>query len=139
MQDLNTREKIRALYQAGEEAVITFVQGLLDHISLLEKRINVLEEQLKKNSRNSDKPPSSDGLKRHIPNSRTKSSRQSGAQKGHKGHTLKMVSNPDHIQVHSVEECSHCHASLKDVEVFDHKKRQVFDIYSTKSGLHLLA
>ncbi len=135
MQDLSTKEQIRVLYNSGEEAVITFVQGLLDKISHLElliesqeERIMVLEEQLKKNSRNSDKPPSSDGLKRQIPNSRAKSSRKSGGQKGHEGHTLKMVSKPDHIQNHKVEECSHCHHSLKDTEVIDHKKRQVFDI-----------
>lgn len=109
MSDSSTTEQIRVLYSTGEESVITFVQGLLDKISHLEqligsqeKRIMVLEEQLKKNSRNSDKPPSSDGLKRQIPNSRTKSSRQSGGQKGHEGHTLTMVSNPDHIQNHGV-------------------------------------
>ena len=135
MSDSSTKEQIRVLYNTGEESVITFVQGLLDKISHLEqliesqeKRIMVLEEQLKKNSRNSDKPPSSDGLKRQIPNSRTKSSRQSGGQKGHEGHTLKMVSKPDHIKNYGVEECSHCHRSLKDTEVIEHKKRQVFDI-----------
>jgi transposase len=135
MQDLSTKGQIRVLYNSGEESVITFVQGLLDKISHLEhliesqeKHIMVLEEQLKKNSRNSDKPPSSDGLKRQIPNSRTKSSRKSGGQKGHEGHTLKMVSKPDSIQNHGVEECSHCHRTLKDTEVIEHKKRQVFDI-----------
>lgn len=135
MQDLSTKELIRVLYHTGEELVLTFVHGLLDKISHLEhliesqeKRIMILEEQLKKNSRNSDKPPSSDGLKRHIPNSRTKSSRKSGGQKGHEGHTLKMVSKPDHIQNYGVGECSHCHRSLKDTEVIEHKKRQVFDI-----------
>ncbi|MHA1337918.1 MAG: IS66 family transposase, partial [Promethearchaeota archaeon] len=60
---MSTKEQIRVLYNSGEEAVITFVQGLLDKISHLElliesqeERIMVLEEQLKKNSRNSDKP-----------------------------------------------------------------------------------
>jgi transposase len=135
MKDLSTKEKIRALYNAGEEAVIIFVQGLLDNVSHLkqlvesqEKRIVALEEQLKKNSRNSDKPPSSDGLKRQIPNSRTKSSRPSGGQKGHDGHTLKMVAEPDQILKHRVDECSHCHRTLKGTKVIEYKKRQVFDI-----------
>lgn len=135
MPDLITTEQIRVLYNTGEEAVISLVQGLLAKVSHLEhliesqeKRIMALEEQLKKNSRNSDKPPSSDGLKRQILNSRTKSSRNSGGQPGHDGHTLKMVSEPDHIRNHGVDECSHCHCSLQDTEVIERKKRQVFDI-----------
>jgi transposase len=135
MQEVITKEQIRVLYTSGEETVISLVQGLLDKISQLEclvesqeKRIMALEEQLKKNSRNSDKPPSSDGLKRKIANSRTKSSRQSGGQKGHDGHTLKMVSEPDHVREHVADECSRCHHSLQDTEVLEYKKRQVFDI-----------
>ncbi len=135
MKDLSTKEQIRVLYNAGEEAVITLVQGLLDKISHLEqliasqeKRIIALEEQLKKNSRNSDKPPSSDGMKRQITSSRKKSSRQSGGQKGHDGHTLKMVAEPDLVRKHCVDECSHCNRSLQDTEVIEYKKRQVFDI-----------
>lgn len=135
MPDLITKGQIRALYNAGEEAVETLVQGLLDKISHLEhliesqeKRIMALEEQLKKNSRNSDKPPSSDGLKRQIPSSRTKSSRQSGGQKGHDGHTLKMVDKPDLVRKHAVDQCSQCHNSLQDIDVAEYKKRQVFDI-----------
>jgi len=135
MENLYTREQLKALYDQGEDAVITFIQSLLDHIFHLEqivksqdRRITALEEQLKKNSRNSDKPPSSDGLKRQITNSRTKSSRQSGGQKGHDGHTLKMVSEPDQIRKHGVDECSYCHRSLQDTDVIEYKKRQVFDI-----------
>ena len=33
MQDLSTKEQIRVLYNAGQEAVITLVQGLFDKIS----------------------------------------------------------------------------------------------------------
>ena len=135
MPDLSTKEQIRALYNAGEEAVVTLVQGLFDKISHLEqlvesqeKRIMILEEQLKKNSRNSDKPPSSDGLRRKFTRSRTKSSRQSGGQKGHNGHTLKMVDKPDQIQKHVLDQCCHCHNPLKDTDIIAYKKRQVFDI-----------
>jgi len=135
MKDLSTKEQIRVLYDASEKVVITLVQGLLDKIAHLEqivesqeKRIMALEEQLKKNSRNSDKPPSSDGLKRQIKSTRSKSFRQSGGQKGHDGHTLKMVSEPDHNRKHGIEECTHCHGSLQDAEIVGYKKRQVFDI-----------
>jgi transposase len=59
---------------------------------------------LAKNSQTSSKPPSSDGLqKKPAPKSlRETGKRQSGGQKGHKGETLEMVSDPDHIEVHHV-------------------------------------
>lgn len=139
MKDLATREQIKALYVAGEDAVITLVESLMEKISQLEqvvksqeKRIMALEEQLNKNSRNSDKPPSSDGLKRQIKDSRPKSSRKSGGQKGHNGHTLKMIDNPDHIENHKLDNCSHCHNSLQGSKIIEYKKRQVFDIPALK-------
>jgi transposase len=135
MKDLSTRERIKALYTAGEEAVTAVIESLLEENSQLrkiveahEKRIMALEERLKKNSHNSDKPPSSDGLKRPTKSSRPKSSRKSGGQKGHNGNTLKMVDKPDNIEHHSIEECSHCHHPLANSEIMGYKKRQVFDI-----------
>ncbi|MDQ7034047.1 MAG: hypothetical protein Q9P01_04210 [Anaerolineae bacterium] len=44
----------------------------------------------------------------------------------HKGATLKMVSEPDHIEVHHVRTCSNCQADLSHVEVTEIEKRQVF-------------
>ena len=128
MDQLPTHEDIHAAYVQGEEAIIELVDGLLAVIQHLAARVQALEDQVAKNSRNSSKPPSSDGFKRQITSSRTKSSRQSGGQKGHDGHTLKMVDNPDQIRKHVVDECSHCHHSLQKTEVIDYKKRQVFDI-----------
>jgi len=91
--------------------------------------IQALGDQLAKNSRNSSKPPSSDGYRKPRTKSlRKPSGKKNGGQKGHEGHTLEFVENPDHVKVYKVKECEHCHASLEDKEPVDYAKRQVFDI-----------
>jgi len=96
----------------------------------LEARIQDLEDRLAKNSSNSGKPPSSDGLaKKPAPKSlRESGQRKSGGQKGHKGETLKMVDEPDPLEVRSVQEYPHCQTDLSVVAVREVEKRQVFDI-----------
>lgn len=93
-----------------------------------------LRDQTAKNSRNSSKPPSSDGLsKPPRPKSlRPKGQKPLGGQPGHRGDTLKRVDKPDHIKTHPVAECAHCHASLENEPAIGHQKRQVFDIPPVK-------
>ena len=61
-------EGIRVAYRQGEEAVIVLVERLLkgqaEAIVQLESRIEVLENQASKDSKNSSKPPSGDGFKK---------------------------------------------------------------------------
>ena len=84
-----SREQIITLYQAGPDAVISLVEYLQESIELLSKRIDALELQAKTNSRNSSKPPSSDGLVRPKPKStRKRSGKKPGGQPGHEGTTL---------------------------------------------------
>ena len=72
--------------------------ALVDIIQTLQQRVEYLESQLKKNSSNSSKPPSSDGLKKPKPkNLRKSNGRKSGGQPGHAGRTLKRVNHPDKI------------------------------------------
>jgi len=98
-------------------------------IRQLEKRLEKLERQLAKNSTNSSKPPSSDGLKKPKPKSRRKKGkRKSGGQSGHKGKTLEMVGMPDKVIVHEVGRCEHCQGNLATVEAERVVKRQVFDL-----------
>ena len=56
-----SREEIHTAYQQGEEAVVALFEETL---SKLVDRIQALEDQIAKNSRNSGKPPSSDGLRK---------------------------------------------------------------------------
>lgn len=94
-----------------------------------EAQIQELKAQLAQNSGNSSKPPSSDGYRKPKPkNNRSKSTRNSGGQPNHKGHTLEPITEPAHIEVHTVHECSHCRAALTEVEASNVEKRQVFDL-----------
>ena len=83
-----------------------------------EKQIADLERQLasrKKNSTNSSKPPSSDGLagaQRPRCSSRKKSKRKPGGQPGHTGHNRPPVENPDRIEEVLPQECKHCGTAL---------------------------
>ena len=124
-----TPEEIRAVYQEGEEAVLQLVIELQTVLSTLAARLQVLEDQQAKNSRNSSKPPSSDGLKKPRQRSlRQPSGKKAGAQPGHPGHRLDMVEHPDHCEVHRVSACPHCHTDLNAVEPSTYARRQVFDL-----------
>src|SRR4030042_428456 len=117
--------EIRAAFREGEDAVVRLFYETLGKLT---ERIQRLEDQIAKNSGNSSKPPSSDGLKKKPKSLRQKSGKKSGGQPGHAGHTLKAVVTPDYVQVHQVKRCHHCQASLEEVEAQGYEKRQVFDI-----------
>lgn len=106
------------------------IESLLEIIERLEARIRELEQRLNKNSSNSSKPPSSDGLSKP---SRTSSLREngknkSGGQLGHKGETLKQSETPDIIKKHELMTCPDCHHSLLPSPLLGIVRRQVFDI-----------
>lgn len=133
------REEILQVYEQGPDAVVDLVQGLIREFTAiierqaaeireLKERVKTLENQLNKNSRNSSKPPSSDGFKKPKPKSlRSKGERTPGGQAGHKGHTLEFSPTPDHIIVHKAATCS-CGHHLEQEPVLRYEKRQVHDL-----------
>lgn len=113
------------------------ISTLLTKIAELEKvvkeqaeRITDLERRLNKNSSNSSKPPSSDGLGKppRTTSLRENGKHKSGGQKGHKGETLKQTESPDIVKKHVLTTCPDCHHSLLQSPSLGIVKRQVFDI-----------
>jgi transposase len=123
-----SREEIRAIYAQGEDAVILLVESLLERIEQLERRLEALEDQRHKDSRNSGKPPSGDGFGKRTQSLRSKSERKSGGQKGHPGSTLEWSQQVDEVVQHSVSHCQECGESLSDVAVESLILRQVHDL-----------
>ncbi len=123
-----SRDEIRAVYTQGEDAVVALVEGLLERIAMLEERVEALENQINKNSRNSSKAPSSDGFKPRTKSQRRKSERSSGGQLGHRGSTLEWSTEVHQVEQHCVAACSVCGQSLNDVALEAWDLRQVRDI-----------
>ena len=97
-------------------------------LAMLQERIGQLEARLKLNSRNSSKPPSSDGLAKPAPKSlRLKGQRSVGGQKGHEGNTLRQSAQVDQVITHqSATLCPACQGEWSAHEVID--RRQVFEL-----------
>ena len=100
--------------------------GLETENADLKARVAELESQINSNSRNSSKPPSSDGYKKKPAFPRKKKGKQ-GGQQGHKGRTLKQVEHPDKTVKHKPGPCD-CGHVFSDEELSVAETRQVFDL-----------
>jgi len=126
---------------AGEDAerpgYAELVAGLAAanaRVAELEALVAELRAKLGKNSRNSSKPPSSDGLSKPPVNKdrslRRRSGRRPGGQEGHEGAHLERVEVPDKEIGHDPEgSCEECGRDLADAELLEGgERRQVFDL-----------
>lgn len=119
---------IRAVYREGEEAVVALFKVLIARLERTEARLDALENQQHKDSRNSSKPPSGDGFKKRTKSLRKKSERPSGGQVGHPGSTLEWSADIDEVVQHLVNACESCGASLSAVAAIDYERRQVHEL-----------
>ena len=102
-----------------------------NEVNTLNTKINKLTDEnqnlkdiINKDSGNSSKPPSSDGYKK-IYNSREKSEKSVGGQKGHKGREIKLFANPTKIIEYRKKRCKcGCHIIYSE----DYRAKQVVDI-----------
>ena len=130
-------EEIHTAFEQGEASVAGLfheVTALMTELAQqLAKQGELLQElqaRLAKSSRNSSKPPSSDGYgkERRTASLRKSGDKSNGGQPGHDGQTLMASSHPDQVESHEVVTCAHCQAPLSDIESVGYEERQVFDI-----------
>ncbi|NJN71208.1 MAG: hypothetical protein HC801_13705 [Nitrospira sp.] len=139
---LYTAKELRPVIQAafdhgGLDAVCELFVKVLNEqearhqadISRVTARIAELEKRLGKNSSNSSKPPSSDGLKRGNRSLReNKSGRKPGGQPGHPGQRLESSKTPDEVIDLPLTQCPECQTDLSDQPVDSVEERQVFEL-----------
>jgi len=109
---------------AQKEQRIEELEGLLMGALL---RIEELERRAGKNSHNSSKPPSSDGLKHRV-KPRSKKGKSSGGQSGHQGHALQQVEKPDAVVTHRPERCEACQQELGATTGQVRERRQIAEL-----------
>lgn len=112
------------------EELAALVVELGARIAEQDAQIAELNRRLAANSRNSSRPPSSDGLaKPPVKKSlRRPSGRKAGGQPGHDGGHLARVAVADEVVVHCPDRCAACGGDLTDAAVTGRQQRQVFDL-----------
>jgi len=120
-----TYEELVALVGTQQQLIAAQQQVIVE----LQARVVEMEARLGSSSRNSSKPPSSDGLGKPAPKSlRGKSGRRPGGQDGHPGRTLRQVLSPDEVIRHEPAACAGCGVqAIRGAEVGT-ERRQVFDL-----------
>jgi transposase len=102
-------------------------------IAELRAEVESLKEEIQllkcgRKSRTSSTPSSHDYTGNHKNNTREKSTRKSGGQKGHQGSNLKMSDTPDKIIKYQPSFCNTCGEDLSGQEMTLESKRQEIDI-----------
>ena len=132
-----TDEEIHTAFAQGEAAVMALFHDVAAQVVELARQLakqgEILQElqaRLAKSSRNSSKPPSSDGYRKvkRTESLRKPSNKLNGGQPGHEGQTLMASEHPDRVETHEVPSCAHCQVSLADIESVGYEERQVFDM-----------
>jgi transposase len=120
-----TNAELRLVVQAKD----TEIAALRGDVEQLRAQVADLAARVMQNSKNSSRPPSSDGLGKPAPASlRKKTGRGPGRPKGQQGKTLKLTDRPDHVIRHEPGCCGGCARDLAGAEEAGIERRQVIEI-----------
>jgi transposase len=130
------RVEAEAIYDAGREVVVEVLLRMDAQIQALTGRVERLERELAKNSRNSSRPPSSDppsARKASRPaRPKGRSGKRQGAQPGHEGKGRELLPSwaVDEVVAHwpSACGCGHVFSAAERVAVGDPVRHQVEEL-----------
>lgn len=125
-----TQTELDRMSHAEKDALIL---RLFDLVGRHEQRLNELEGKVGKNSLNSSKPPSSDGLKKGPAKPRQKGEKPVGGVAGHPGATREMVDHPDQVEELRPQGPCACGARLDGLAARPGERRQQIEIPEPKT------
>ena len=132
-----TDEDIHTAFEQGEASVMALFHQVVGQVAALAQQLaqqgallQELQARLAKSSRNSSKPPSSDGYSKvkRTASLRKAGEKSPGGQPGHDGQTLMASAHPDRVETHAVSRCAQCQVSLAETVAVGYEERQVFEI-----------
>jgi hypothetical protein len=115
------RDEIGLVWAAGREAVVALIEAQAARIdelvaghAALAGRVQELERQAGRSSRNSSLPPCRDSPDARKQRPKKQSERKQGGQPGHRGTHRKMVADPDRVVEHWPSACAGCGQAIVD-------------------------
>jgi transposase len=115
------RDEIELVWAAGRDAVLSLVEAqaawideLVAANAALAVRLEELERQTGRSSRNSSLPPSRDSPDARKQRPKKQSGRKQGGQSGHRGQHRQMVADPDRVVEHWPTACAGCGEQISD-------------------------
>jgi transposase len=111
------RDEIDLVYRSGPDAVAAVIAAQAARINELIARVEELERQIGRSSRNSSLPPSRDSSDARKARPRKKGSgRSQGGQSGHPGQHRPMVADPDRVESYWPSQCDGCGAPVAEAD-----------------------
>jgi transposase len=119
-------------------ALVAEIAELREQVTQLRVQVADLAERVRRNSKNSSRPTTVDGLGEPAPKSLRKKpgrppGRKPGRPEGQAGKTMELTVHPDHVVRHAPGWCSGCGAGLDDAEETGMERRQVTEIPPVKA------
>lgn len=108
------RDEIELVWAAGHDAVVALIEAQAARVDELVLRVQELERQAGRSSRNSSLPPSRDSSQARKERPKKQSGRKQGGQSGHPGRHRPMVADPDRVVEHWPSVCAGCAKPIDD-------------------------